>query len=265
MKIGIFDSGLGGLIVTQSLVKNLSEYDYLYYGDTARVPYGNRSQDTIYEFTKEAVEYLFKQECNLVILACNTASTEALRKIQKEYLPKNYPDRKVLGVVIPTVEVAAEKTNNKKIGVIGTLSTISSGSFVREIKKLDLQIEVFQQATSLLVSLIENQGLRWAGPILDKYLEPLLKKNIDTLILGCTHYPTFKDLIKKKVGENVEVISQDEIIPNKLKDYLSRHPEIEKDLSKNSKREFIVTDLTENIQDLAKELFGKKVNLQLPR
>lgn len=265
MKIGIFDSGLGGLIVAQSLVENLSEYDYLYYGDTVRVPYGNRSQDTIYQFTKEAVEYLFKQDCKLIILACNTASAEALRKIQKEYLPKNYPDRKVLGVVIPTVEVAVETTKNQKIGVIGTLSTVNSGSFPREIKKLDPQIKIFQQATPLLVPLIENQGLRWAESILEEYLKPLLVKNIDTLILGCTHYPAFKDLIKKKVGENVEVISQDEIIPNKLKDYLFRHPEIEKDLSKNSKREFIVTDLTENIQELAKELFGKKVNLQLPR
>ncbi|MFH1749851.1 MAG: glutamate racemase [bacterium] len=263
MKIGIFDSGLGGLIITHSLVENLSEYDYLYYGDTARVPYGNRSQDIVYKFTKEAVEYLFKQDCNLIILACNTASAEALRKIQGEYLPKNYPDRRVLGVIIPTAEIVVEKTKSKKIGVIGTLSTINSGSFIREIKKLDSKVEVFQQATPLLVPLVENQGMNWIKPILEEYLEPLLRNNIDTLILGCTHYPALKDLISKKAGSKIQIISQDEIIPNKLKDYLSRHPEIEKDLSKNSKREFLVTDLTENIQDLSKEFFGEKIDLKL--
>ncbi len=265
MKIGIFDSGLGGLIVTQSLIKNLGEYDYIYYGDTARVPYGNRSQDTIYKFTIEAVKYLFANDCKLVILACNTASTEALRRTQKEYLITKYPNRKVLGVVIPTVEVAVGKTKNKKIGVIGTLSTVKSQSFVREINKLDSEIQVFQKPTPLLVPLIENQGKKWAEPILDEYLKSLTDKDIDTLILGCTHYPVLKDIIREKVGSKIKVISQDEIIPEKLQDYLSRHPKVKKDLTKNSKQEFIVTKLTENIQDLAQELFIKKIDFQLPK
>ncbi|MFC1656363.1 glutamate racemase [Patescibacteria group bacterium] len=265
MKIGIFDSGLGGLIVTKGLIDNLGDYDYIYYGDTARVPYGNRSQDTIYKFTKEAVEYLFAQDCKLVILACNTASTEALRRTQKEYLIAKYPDRKVLGVVIPTVEVAVETTKNKKIGVIGTISTINSQSFVREINKLDSEIEVFQNSTPLLVPLIENRGKKWAKPILKEYLKALTNKDIDTLILGCTHYPAYKQMTQEIVGDKIQIISQDELIADKLQNYLKRHPEIEKDLDKNSKREFLVTDLTENIQDLAQELFGKKVNLKLQK
>lgn len=145
------------------------------------------------------------------------------------------------------------------------MSTINSESFAREINKLDSAVQVFQQATPLLVPLIENKGKEWIEPILDKYLESLLQKNIDTLILGCTHYPAIKDMIQEKTGENIVVISQDEIIPDKLKDYLNRHPEIEKDLNKNSKQEFLVTDLTENIQDLAQGLFNKKIYLQLKK
>lgn len=242
MKIGLFDSGLGGLIVTHSLIQNLPKYDYVYLGDTARVPYGNRSQEVIYEFTQNAVEYLFKQDCQLVLIACNTASAEALRKIQQEYLPAHYPDRKVLGVLIPTAEEVVEQTKNNKVGVIATAGTVGSKTYVTEIKKLNPDIEVIQQATPLLVPLVENNAMKYAEPILGDYLAPLLEADIDTLILGCTHYPLLKELIRSKVG-SVNVVSQDEIMPKKLRDYLDRHPEVDKKLSKNSSRTFLTTDL----------------------
>jgi glutamate racemase len=261
MKIGLFDSGLGGLIVTHSLIQNLPEYDYVYLGDTARVPYGNRSQEVIYEFTQNAVEYLFKQDCQLVLIACNTASAEALRKIQQEYLPAHYPDRKVLGVLIPTAEEVVRQTNNNKVGIIATAGTVGSKTYVTEIQKLNSNVEVIQQATSLLVPLVENNAMKYANPILDDYLAPLLKANIDTLVLGCTHYPLLKDLVRSKVG-NIHVISQDEIMPKKLRDYLDRHPEVDEKLSKNSSRTFLTTDLAPSMSEVAALLFGEPVKLE---
>jgi glutamate racemase len=259
MKIGIFDSGLGGLIITHSLIQRLPQYDYLYLGDTARVPYGNRSQEAIYEFTRQAVEYLFKHNCGLVIIACNTASAEALRRIQQEYLPLHYPKRRVIGVLIPAAEAAVEASLAQKIGVLATRGTVASSAFNRELHKLAPKAEVKLRAAPLLVPLVENDGLKWAGPILDEYLTPL--KGIDTLILGCTHYPFLKDQIRQKVGEGVKVISQDEILPPKLDDYLHRHPEIESTLSKNQERTFQVTDLTDDTTRLSRDLFGGAVSL----
>lgn len=263
MKIGIFDSGLGGLLITRALTERLPEYDYIYLGDTARVPYGNRSQETIYEFTRQAVKYLFDQDCALVILACNTASAEALRRIQREYLPSQYPDRRVLGVLIPAAEEAVRVTQGGKIGVLGTNSTVNSGAFDREIHKLAPAAEVYQQAAPLLVPLIENDGTKWASPIVDEYLAPLLRANIDTLVLGCTHYPILKEMFRSKVGERVHVICQDEIIPAKLEDYLQRHPEFKTRLSKSSNRTYFVTDQTESTQKLARQLFGAEISLRL--
>ena len=262
MKIGIFDSGLGGLIITRELTKQLPDYDYIYLGDTARVPYGNRSQAAVYEFTRQAVEYLFKQGCQLIILACNTASAEALRKIQQDYLPKHYPDRRVLGVIIPTAEVAVAG-KPQKLGVLATASTVNSEAYPRELHKLDPHLQIVQQAAPLLVPLVENNGLQWVEPILDSYLEPLREANIDALILGCTHYPFIKDLIRQKMPAEVKVLSQDEIIPDKLRDYLNRHPEINELLTKGEERKYLVTDLTENIQTLAQDLFGSEIMLEL--
>lgn len=261
MKIGLFDSGLGGLIVTHSLIQNLPEYDYVYLGDTARVPYGNRSQEAIYEFTQNAVEYLFRQDCKLVLIACNTASAEALRKIQQEYLPAYYPDRKVLGVLIPTAEEVVEQTQNNKVGVIATAGTVGSQTYMTEIQKLNPEVEVFQQATPLLVPLIENNALKYVEPILDDYLAPLLQANIDTLVLGCTHYPLLKDIIRSRVG-SIKVISQDEIIPAKLSNYLQRHPEIDEKLSKNASRTFLTTDISQSANEIAASLFGEEVKLE---
>lgn len=259
MKIGIFDSGVGGLIITHALIEKLPLYDYIYLGDLARVPYGNRSVQIIYQFTEQAVAYLFKQNCQLIIVACNTASAAALRKIQEAYLPNHYPTRRVLGVLIPAAEIASTKTKNHRIGILATNSTVSSGAFISEINKLSPQTQVFQSPAPLLVPLIENDGLKWASSILDEYLAPLLKYNIDTLVLGCTHYPLLKDIIRVKVGNDIEVICQDEIIPAKLKVYLTKHPEIETSLSKKSERTFYVTDLTNETQQLAKKLFGEQI------
>ncbi|MFC1790375.1 glutamate racemase, partial [Patescibacteria group bacterium] len=197
--VGVFDSGFGGLEIFREIVKKLPDYDYLYLADTARAPYGTRSQEVIYNFTLQAVDFLFKQGCPLVILACNTASSKALRKIQQEYLPQKYPERRVLGVLIPACEEAVEKTSNNKVGVLATEGTVSSKAFVKELKKIKPEVEVSQQAAPLLVSIVESgehEG-EIADLALKNYLEPLLGKEIDTLILGCTHYGILRDKIKK--------------------------------------------------------------------
>ena len=170
MKIGIFDSGLGGLIIAKSIIKIMPEYDYVYLGDTKRVPYGNRSHETVFEFTRQAVDYLFKKEnCALVIIACNTASARALRQIQKEYLPKNFPERKVLGVLIPTAE---ESAKFNRVGILATRGTIDSETFPKEIKKLNKKINIFQNSAPMLVPLAEEGEIENAMSFIKKYLKP---------------------------------------------------------------------------------------------
>ncbi len=285
MRIGVFDSGLGGLLIAQSIIKRLPQYDYLYLGDTKRVPYGNRSQKTIHEFISQALDYLFKSDCELIILACNTASAEALRKSQQEYLPRNYPDRRVLGVVIPMAEAAVEALSAGKemagagtrsagpvgslsadisatrVGVLATASTVESGAYARELNRVRPGIVVVQNPAPLLVPLVENDGFKYVGPVLDDYLAPLRERQIDSLILGCTHYAALKDQIREQIS--VPVISPDEVVPEKLADYLERHPEIESKLSKKASRTYEVTDLTESYYALARRLAGKDVDLQL--
>ena len=259
MKIGIFDSGLGGLVILRPLVKALPEYDFVYLGDTQRVPYGNRSEETIYKFLEQAVSYLFKQDCKLIIVACNTASAEALQKIQKKYLPPHYPNRKVLGVIIPTAEEAVKDGKIRKVGVLATQGTVDSGTYIREIKKLNPRISVYQQAAPLLVPLVENDGIKWAQPILEEYLKPLLRKKVDVIVLGCTHYPMLKREIRKTSG--VKVISQDELMPQKLKSYLKRHPEIDRQLSKKGVVRLLATDITKSLQSQSQKWFGGKTIL----
>ena len=217
-KIGIFDSGLGGLYVGRAIAKALPQYDYVYLGDTLNVPYGGRSMENIYDLTQSAINYLMReQQCDLIVIACNTASVTALRNLQKEYLPQNFPDNRILGVVVPTLESATE-LGASQIGLIATAYT------------------------PLLVPLIENQGDKYMDLVLNDYLEPLIAKGLDSLILGCTHYVAIKDKVREATNHRVRVLSQDEIIPPKLKDYLARHPEIEQRLSKNGKFEAYVTD-----------------------
>jgi glutamate racemase len=255
MKVGIFDSGVGGLIIAKAIRKAMPEYDYVYLGDTKRVPYGNRSHETVYEFTKQGIEYLFKKEnCRIIILACNTASARALRKIQKEYLPKNFPDKKVIGVLIPTAE---ECGKFNRVGIIGTVGTIESGAFIDEIKKVNNKTKVFQNAAPMLVPLAEQGDKKSAKKFIADYLKAFNSKNIEALALGCTHYPFFKKEIKAILPKKIKVISQDETVPKKLRDYFARHPEITKNLSKNKTAKILVTDITKNIENLAKKWFGK--------
>ncbi|MCU0660409.1 MAG: glutamate racemase [Candidatus Pacebacteria bacterium] len=259
--IGVFDSGFGGLTILQGIVKALPQYDYMYLGDTARVPYGTRSTDVIYEFTRQAIDFFFQNGCTLVIFACNTASSDALRKIQKDYLPKKYPGKRVLGVLIPAAEEAAAQTVNSRVGVIATEATVTSNAFVREVTKLNPRISVFQSACPLLVPIIEagEYNSIIVDLMLKKYLRPLTAKKIDTLILGCTHYGIIKLKIKKVVGKKVTIISESQVVPKKLKDYLARHPEIEKTLGKGRKRIFYSTDLTEKFDRLGSIFFGQKI------
>ncbi len=265
MTIGIFDSGLGGLVIAKSIFKRLPKYDYVYLGDTKNLPYGEKTSSQIYSYTKKAVDFLFKQNCELVIVACNTSSALALRKLQQQYLPKNYPDRRILGVVVPTLEFAYKNHRRKKIGVIGTSATIKSHIYKKELSKIDNEAKIFEIATPKLVPLIEANSLQQAQKALELYLKTLQKQNIEALILACTHYPILKRQVKGMVGKNVEVISQDEIIPGKLVDYLKRHPEIEVKLAKHRKRDFLVTTLNKNFSSVAKLLFGKELDLRLAK
>ena len=252
MKIGIFDSGLGGLIIARAIQKKMPEYDYVYYGDTKRVPYGNKSHQAVFEFTREAIDHLFhKENCALIIVACNTASARALRRIQKEYLSKNFKDRKVLGVLIPAAE---EASKYKRVGILATTGTVNSNTFPAEIKKLNKQTKAFQNPAPMLVPLIEAGEKELAKPFLVKYLKPFQNKKLDALVLGCTHYPILKKEIKKLLPKT-RIISQDEIIPSKLKDYLTHHPEIAKKLSQKRTVKFITTDTTTETNTLIKKWF----------
>lgn len=262
MKIGIFDSGVGGLLIAKAIQKKLPQYDYVYLGDTKRVPYGGRSHETVYEFTREAVDYLFKKEnCALVILACNTASARALRKIQQEYLPLNFPERRVLGVLIPAAEEAGKY---KRVGVLATRGTVASKTFVDEIKKVNQKSRVTQNSAPMLVPLAEEgeRGLSVMS-FIKKYVKPLLSDRIEALVLGCTHYPFYKNEFKKVLGKKVKLVSQDELVPKKLAEYLKKHPEIEGVLSKNNSVRLLFTDITPHVSTLSKKWFQKDVNPQL--
>ncbi len=262
--IGVFDSGFGGINILRGIVKQLPVYDYLYLGDTARTPYGTRSKEIVYEFTRQAVNFMFANNCELVIFACNTASSEALRKIQQEYLPKHYPEKKVLGVLIPAAEEAIVKTRNRKVGVIATEGTVRSGAFAREITKINPKVKVFQNPCPLLVPIVEvgEQNSKAMKIILENYLKPLKMRHIDTLILGCTHYGILEKHIKKAAGQNIAVISEAKVVPKKLREYLKRHPEVERKLSKNGLIKFYSTDLTEKFTTLGSKFFGRKITAQ---
>jgi glutamate racemase len=261
MKIGIFDSGLGGLVLTKAITDALPTYDYIYLGDTLHVPYGPRSGEAIYQFTLEAVDYLFRQDCQLVIIACNTASASALRRLQQTYLPAHYPDRRILGVVVPTLEIA-QSTGHHKLGLIATPFVVNSEIYPFELEKLNAGISICATATPLLVPLIENNGMHYLKEPLKDYVQPLIDEKIDGLILGCTHYPLLKPLLKDILPPHIDLISQDDFIPAKLADYLERHPEIENTLSRKGQYRFLVTDLAKSYQEMANRIFGQPLALE---
>lgn len=260
--IGVFDSGFGGLDILRGIVSELPQYDYIYLGDTARTPYGTRSKEVVCQFTKEAVNFFFKNNCELVIFACNTASSDALRYIQHEYVPTFFPDKKVLGVLIPAAEEAVTLTKNKKIGVIATEGTVRSGAFMRELHAVDGSVEVFQQACPLLVPIIEagEHQSDIARLAVKQYLSPLLEKNIDTLILGCTHYGLIEPLLQEFLGTGVTIVSEARVVPQKLKNYLERHAEIETTLSQNNTVRFYSTDVSDKFSYLGSQFFGAPID-----
>ena len=260
MKLGVFDSGLGGIMVARALREALPDIDMVYLGDTLHVPYGNRSEATIYAYTKGCMDYLLdKEDCQLVIMACNTASASALRKLQQGWLAETYPERRILGVIVPTIEYALDR-GYTKIGLIGTDYTVHSNVYEEELQKINPAIEIVQVNTPLLVPLIEHDGMQWVNDILDHYIEPLIAQGIDALILSCTHYICLKDLIRRRYG--LDVLSQDEIIPVKLQDYLNRHPESNDILGRNSEEMFGVTDLTPNYTAKASGFYGRDIKLE---
>lgn len=236
MKIGVFDSGFGGLTVLKEFLHLLPEYDYLYLGDSARAPYGDKSQAEIYECSVEAIRYLFKQDCALVIVACNSASSEGLHKVQQEYLPVNYPDRRVLGVIVPIAEEVALQ-HLKSVGIIGTTATIESGAYDREILKLNNTVEIYSLACPRIAPMIEN-GLQNTEEFQQMLVDSLRSRKLEgigALVLACTHYPLVTELIKKIIGDGVVVLDGGMIVARKLRDYLVRHSDIEKKLSKGSR------------------------------
>lgn len=261
--IGIFDSGYGGLTILKEIVNVLPDYDYLYLGDNARSPYGTRSFETIYHYTLQCVKYLFSQNCHLVILACNTASAKALRNIQQKDLPELDPDKRVLGVIRPTAEVIGKYSKTGHVGILGTGGTVNSKSYLMEIKKQFPKLKVSQEACPMWVPLVENGEYDKAGAdyFVKQHIENILREDskIDTLLLACTHYPLLSNKIKKYAPKHVRVLSQGEIVAKSLKDYLQRHPEIDKYCSKNGSLRFLTTDSTDDFDAHAKEFFGNKI------
>ena len=259
--IGIFDSGFGGLTVFKEIKKALPEYSYLYLGDNLRAPYGGRTPEAIFEFARQAACYLFKQGCLLVILACNTASAEALRKLQQEWLPANYPDRRILGVIRPVAEEAVKLSRFGRIGVVGTTATISSKAYNKELKAQNQEVKVFSNACPLLVPLVEEGWLDKPETrmVVKKCLRPLKEKRIDTLILGCTHYPLLMKEFVRLAGKRVRVLDAPKIVADKLADYLKRHPEIESQLQKQKTARYLTTDSPEKFSSLGSRFMGSPI------
>jgi glutamate racemase len=244
--IGIFDSGYGGLTILHEIRKYLPEYDFIYLGDNARTPYGNRSFDVVYEYTLECVTRLFEMGCHLVILACNTASAKALRNIQQNDLKDLDPNRRVLGVIRPTIEEIGLITQTRHVGLLATIGTVQSCSYPLEIKKLFPDIKVVSQACPMWVPLIENGEYETEGAdfFIKKCIDALLKQDdkIDTIILGCTHYPILVDKIRQYVPAGITIISQGEWVAKSLQNYLQRHPEMDERCTKNSTVKYFTTE-----------------------
>ncbi len=260
--IGVFDSGYGGLTVLKEIVSRLPSYDYIYLGDNARAPYGTRSFNTVYEYTLQSVNWLFKKNCPLVILACNTASAKALRTIQQIDLVKRNDNSRVLGVIRPSAEVVGNYTKSGQVGILGTNGTVESLSYPIEIEKFFPDVQVYQRACPLWVPLIENNEYHSKGAdyFVKKDINGLLadSREIDTILLGCTHYPLLSEKIKKYIPKNIEVVSQGEIVAASLEDYLHRHPEIDEKCSKNSHLQFFTTDSTKDFDKHSKVFFGRQ-------
>jgi len=264
--IGVFDSGYGGLTILSKIREALPEYDYIYLGDNARTPYGPRSFEIVYEFTLQAVNKLFEMGCHLVILACNTASAKALRTIQMNDLPNIDPDRRVLGVIRPTAECIGSMTQTRHVGILATAGTIKSESYPLEVHKLFEDIKVSGEACPMWVPLVENNEANGEGAdfFIRKYIDNLLAKDrqIDTLVLGCTHYPILLPKIQKFIPQGVKVVAQGEYVATSLKDYLHRHPEMDMKCTREGKCRFYTTEAEDKFIESASMFLNENITVQ---
>ncbi|MDD3322448.1 MAG: glutamate racemase [Paludibacter sp.] len=264
--IGVFDSGYGGLTILDKIRKELPEYDYIYLGDNARSPYGTRSFDVVYKYTLECVTKLFEMGCHLVVLACNTASAKALRTIQQNDLPLLDPNRRVLGVIRPTVEAVGEMTKTKHIGLLATTGTVQSDSYPLEIHKFHKDIVVNSEACPMWVPLIENNEHLSEGAdyFIRKNVENLMHTDsqIDVVMLGCTHYPLLEGKIKSLLSNNIKVVSQGELVAKSLVDYLKRHPEMKEKCTKNALIQYFTTESVEKFATSASIFLNEEIYAQ---
>jgi glutamate racemase len=264
--IGVFDSGYGGLTILKEIVEKLPAYDYVYLGDNARAPYGPRSFDTVYHYTLECVQWLFRQGCELVILACNTASAKALRSIQQKDLPGMDPDKRVLGVIRPSTEIIGKYSRSGEVGILGTTGTVQSESYPIEIAKFFPDIKVYQEACPMWVPLVENNEYDKPGAdyFIRQHLENLLDQSgkIDTILLACTHYPLLIDKIRLLLPEKIKLVSQGDIVAVSLSDYLERHPLLTAKLSRGGELDFYTTDSPADFDAHASIFFGRPVRSQ---
>lgn len=261
--IGLFDSGFGGLTVLKEIEHILPGYDFLYLGDNARAPYGNRSFETVYGYTLDAVRWLIKQGCHLVILACNTSSAKALRTIQQKDLPNIAPERRILGVIRPVTESIGGITRSGHVGILATEGTVASQSYVIEINKYFPEIAVVQEACPMWVPLVENREFDSDGAdyFVKQHIDRILAADpqIDTMVLGCTHYPLLQQKIRCYLPPGIVVVSQGAIVARSLLDYLGRHPEIEARCSKQGLREFVTTEKAEVFDHSATLFYGREI------
>ena len=262
--IGIFDSGYGGLTVFKEIESRLPQYDFVYLGDNARVPYGTRSFETVYQYTWECVQHLFAMGCNLIVLACNTASAKALRSIQQNNLPFFDSDKRVLGVIRPTAEVVGTYTKTGKIGILATSGTVSSNSYVIEVNKFFPETEVFQEACPLWVPLVESNEFNTPGAdyFIEKNLNNLFQQSpdIDTVVLACTHYPLLVDSIKKFLPDGIRLVSQGKLVAESLEDYLERHTLLKDFCSLGTRRDFYTTGAADDFNEKATIFLGHGVD-----
>ncbi len=262
--IGVFDSGYGGLTILKEIMHVLPQYDYLYMGDNARAPYGSRSFDTVYQYTLEAVKWFFSQGCELVIIACNTASAKALRNIQQKDLPLMDPSKRVLGVIRPTTEKIGTFTKTGSVGILGTTGTVISKSYPIEIAKFYPNVKVFQEACPMWVPLIENNEFDKPGAdyFVQQHINQILQQSpqIDTLLLACTHYPLLATKIKQILPEGITLISQGEIVAESLKTYLEKHRELAAKCSQGGDAQFYTTDAISDFDQHASAFFGRSLH-----
>ena len=256
--IGVFDSGIGGLTVVRALMQEIPSYTIAYFGDTARTPYGSKSRQTVIQYALEDSEFLMKQGAKIIVIACNTASSAAT-----EILMENFP-LPIFEVISPAVELAVQSSKRLRIGVIGTRATIASGIYEKKIREIAPRAKVYSVPCPLLVPLVEEGWLNKAETrmIVKKYLHPLKEKQIDTLILGCTHYPILKDIIQHKIGKRVTLIDSSLAVANKIKNFLRTHPAINTTMVKDSESEFFVSDVTPQFEKTAQALLKKNIRLE---